>query len=141
MYVVKGRLEPEVGAVLMRAVEAASDALFRREDDAGAGSRGSEDGDSRPEPTTRRGDTSRHRGASPGRKRNEPSLPLCRERQRCPDVFALQIREVLEDLRFRHPGRQVLKDIVHRDPEPTNARLAAPLFRLKGDAIQMVHSL
>ena len=56
-------------------------------------------------------------------------------------LFALQIREVLEDLRFRHPGRQVLKDIVHRDPEPTNARLAAPLFRLKGDAIQMVHSL
>ncbi|MYI23290.1 MAG: DUF222 domain-containing protein, partial [Gammaproteobacteria bacterium] len=31
MYVVKGRLEPEVGAVLMRAVEAASDALFRDE--------------------------------------------------------------------------------------------------------------
>ena len=31
MYVVKGRLEPEAGAVLMRAVEAASDALFRRE--------------------------------------------------------------------------------------------------------------
>ena len=31
MYVVKGRLEPEVGAVLMRAVEAASDALFRSE--------------------------------------------------------------------------------------------------------------
>ena len=30
MYVVKGRLEPEVGAMLMRAVEAASDALFRR---------------------------------------------------------------------------------------------------------------
>ena len=34
MYVVKGRLEPEVGAVLMRAVEASSDALFRREEDA-----------------------------------------------------------------------------------------------------------
>ncbi len=31
MYVVRGRLEPEAGAVLMRAVEAASDALFRRE--------------------------------------------------------------------------------------------------------------
>ena len=30
-YIVKGRLEPEVGAVLMRAVEAAGDALFRRE--------------------------------------------------------------------------------------------------------------
>ena len=32
MYVVRGRLEPEVGAVLMRAIEAAGDALFRGED-------------------------------------------------------------------------------------------------------------
>lgn len=31
MYVVRGRVDPEVGAVLMRAVEAASDALFRPE--------------------------------------------------------------------------------------------------------------
>ncbi len=56
MYVVKGRLEPEAGAVLMRAVEAASDALFRSEDDAGAGSRGSVGGDPRPEPKQRRAD-------------------------------------------------------------------------------------
>ena len=53
MYVVKGRLEPEVGAVLMRAVEAASDALFRGEGDArdaaGSGSGVSgEAGDARP---------------------------------------------------------------------------------------------
>ncbi|TFG66228.1 MAG: HNH endonuclease [Gemmatimonadales bacterium] len=32
MYVVKGRLTPELGALLMRAVEAASDALYRRTD-------------------------------------------------------------------------------------------------------------
>ena len=32
MYVLRGRLEPEVGAVLMRAIEAASDALYRGED-------------------------------------------------------------------------------------------------------------
>ncbi len=31
-YVVRGRLEPEAGAVLMRAVEAANDALYRGED-------------------------------------------------------------------------------------------------------------
>jgi hypothetical protein len=31
MYVIRGRLEPEVGALLMRAVEAASDALYREE--------------------------------------------------------------------------------------------------------------
>ena len=30
MYVVKGRVTPEVGALLMRAVEAAGDALYRR---------------------------------------------------------------------------------------------------------------
>ena len=70
MYVVKGRLEPEVGAVLMRAVEAASDALFRREEGAGSGSHEgdardaarSERGvscdasDARPEPKQRRAD-------------------------------------------------------------------------------------
>ena len=31
MVVVRGRLDPEVGALLMRAVEAASDALYRKE--------------------------------------------------------------------------------------------------------------
>ena len=31
MYVVRGRLEPEVGAALMRAVESANDALYRDE--------------------------------------------------------------------------------------------------------------
>ncbi len=31
MYAVRGRLEPEVGAMLMRAIEAAADALYRRE--------------------------------------------------------------------------------------------------------------
>ena len=53
MYVVKGRLEPEAGAVLMRAVEAASDALFRREPGAGD-ERGV--GDARPKPEQRRAD-------------------------------------------------------------------------------------
>jgi hypothetical protein len=41
-YVVKGRLEPEVGAVLMRAIEAAGDALFRRDRATRAGWRGGE---------------------------------------------------------------------------------------------------
>jgi hypothetical protein len=65
MYVVKGRLEPEAGAMLMRAVEAASDALFRCEGSAGD-SRGADDGraadgaravgDAGPKPTQRRAD-------------------------------------------------------------------------------------
>ncbi|MYC97787.1 MAG: DUF222 domain-containing protein [Gammaproteobacteria bacterium] len=63
MYVVKGRLEPEVGAVLMRAVEAASDALFRGEggaNDARPGAKARdpriEKTDPRPEPKQRRAD-------------------------------------------------------------------------------------
>ena len=68
MYVVKGRLEPEVGAVLMRAVEAASDALFRREGGAvrdgqdfgssrrGAATREPGPDDPRPKPKQRRAD-------------------------------------------------------------------------------------
>ena len=61
MYVVKGRLEPEVGAVLMRAVEAASDALFRSEGDARDAARSGrgvscEADDARPEPKQRRAD-------------------------------------------------------------------------------------
>ena len=63
MYVVKGRLEPEVGAVLMRAVEAASDALFRDEggaNDARPAAKARdpriEKTDPRPEPKQRRAD-------------------------------------------------------------------------------------
>ena len=61
MYVVKGRLEPEVGAMLMRAVEAASDALFRSEGVARDGARSEKGvsrdaGDARPEPKQRRAD-------------------------------------------------------------------------------------
>ncbi len=37
MYVVRGRLPPEVGALLMRAIEAASDAIFRAADAPGMG--------------------------------------------------------------------------------------------------------
>ncbi len=51
MVVVKGRLDPEVGAALMRAVEAASDALFRATDDAPA-----DDAANDTEPQQRRAD-------------------------------------------------------------------------------------
>jgi hypothetical protein len=50
MYLVRGRLTPEVGALLMRAVEAASDALFRKPEVPGATD------DSEAEAARRRGD-------------------------------------------------------------------------------------
>jgi hypothetical protein len=49
MYVVRGRVDPEVGALLMRALEAASDALYRVE-------RREPLGPERPEPEQRRAD-------------------------------------------------------------------------------------
>ncbi len=57
MYVVRGRVDPEVGALLMRAVDAASDVLYRRERGAVAASEDSAarmwpvTAPSRPEPT------------------------------------------------------------------------------------------
>jgi hypothetical protein len=62
MYVVKGVVSPEVGAVLMRAIEAASDALFAAEDRRGSGAWAGPHGETcpddpvRPEPAQRRAD-------------------------------------------------------------------------------------
>ena len=58
MYVVRGRLTPEVGALFMRAVEAASDALFRRDSDGAREIDASEIDavDARPEPRQLRAD-------------------------------------------------------------------------------------
>jgi hypothetical protein len=68
MYVVKGRLDPEVAAALMRAVEAAGDALFRGESE------------SRTEPAQRRADAvglvaERALGAGFGREEGTPRAP------------------------------------------------------------------
>ena len=54
MYVVRGRLDPEVGAALMRAVEAASDALYANAHrDRGDGRRSGEEGHSGEAPHSR----------------------------------------------------------------------------------------
>jgi hypothetical protein len=58
MVVVKGRLDPEVGALFMRVVEAATDALYRKgpeADDARCGGEADADGDE-PTPEQRRAD-------------------------------------------------------------------------------------
>ena len=62
MYVVRGLLEPEVGALLMRAVEAASDALYRKERDAA-------------DPAT-----GEHPSASPPSLPSTPSTPIERRK-------------------------------------------------------------
>jgi len=62
MYVVRGRLDPEVGAALMRAIEAASDALFA------GGSRRSDErrgGEERQRPEERRSDEAKRSHEAP----------------------------------------------------------------------------
>ena len=66
MCVVRGRLEPEAGAVLMRAVEAASDALFRREGGAG---------DARPEPKHRGRSNTPEQEVRGGSRKSPQSVP------------------------------------------------------------------
>ncbi len=62
MYVVRGILDPEVGAALMRAVEAASDALFAQASRSGAERRGGEEKHSG---KARHGDESRRSDEAP----------------------------------------------------------------------------
>ena len=76
-----------------------------------------------------------------GRSCSMNALTRCGERQHRPDVFRFQVREIRQDLLFRHPGGQVLQHIVHCDPETPNARLTGPRARFQRDAFQRVRTL
>lgn len=81
MYVVRGRLEPEAGAVLMRAIEAAADALYRRDERAGAEARQDEHADSQKygEATAREGAKAWTAAAKPTQRRAD-AIGLVAER-------------------------------------------------------------
>src|SRR6186713_364284 len=49
------------------------------------------------------------------------------------DVLGFKVREVREDLGFRHAGREVVENVIDRDPQAANARLAAALGGVDGD--------
>ncbi len=49
--------------------------------------------------------------------------------------------EVRENFGFGHSGGQVIEDIGHGDPHPPDAGLPAPLARLDGDDLVVVHNL
>ncbi len=68
-------------------------------------------------------------------------LPLAVRRvaQAGADVMSGQVREVVEDLPLAHPGRQIGEPGVDRDPQPADARLAAPLARVDRDELPLIH--
>jgi hypothetical protein len=78
---------------------------------------------------------------SSGRRADQAALPIRREGQRGADVLAPQIRKVRQNVVLAHASREVVEDVVHRDPETPTTRLAAALARLDGDPLTVVHVL
>src|SRR5947209_8598963 len=57
-----------------------------------------------------------------------------------PDVVGSELRKIGEQLRDGHPASEILQHIAHRDPHAADARLPAPLARLDGDELRIVHA-
>jgi hypothetical protein len=53
--------------------------------------------------------------------------------QACPNVVFGEVRILLEDLLVRHPGGQKVKNVINRNAQTTDARLAATFARLNSD--------
>jgi PIN domain nuclease of toxin-antitoxin system len=60
------------------------------------------------------------------------------KRQCRANVYAFQVGKVCEYFILGHSAGQVVKDVVHRDAQPTQARLPAALSRLNGDSGSVV---
>lgn len=68
----------------------------------------------------------------------EPTLPVGGKRQRGANILALQVGVVAQNFILRHSARQVVEDVVHRDAQPSQARLTAALPWLDGDSLPIV---
>src|SRR5579871_1862074 len=55
------------------------------------------------------------------------------------EVFLLKIRELLENVFFAHPRGEIRHQVIHCEPEISNAWLAAHLARFGRDAHSHVH--
>jgi len=77
---------------------------------------------------------------SGGRNSQCAALPLSRVRQARPDVFPGELREIRQDLFFRHPASQVPKDVTNGDASPPHAGLAEADIRGDRDALQRAHA-
>ena len=68
------------------------------------------------------------------------SLAVGCERKARPDVKQGQLWKVSDNFLSRHPSRQILQNVLDRDPEPTDTRLPTALVGLNGDDLVIVHS-
>ena len=65
---------------------------------------------------------------------------VCRERERSPDVLALKIGKIGEDLVLAHASSEVIQDVVDSNAKTPDAGFSAPLSRLYRNSLAVVHS-
>ena len=53
------------------------------------------------------------------------------------NIFQLEVWQLLENLRVSQSGREQVEDINHADSHPANARAAAALLGVDGDAFSI----
>jgi hypothetical protein len=78
-----------------------------------------------------------HHSGSGNRLRS--SLPLRRVRETRPDIFAHQLRKVLEDLIFGRACRKIPEHVTDGNPSPAYTRLAEAHLRIDADSIEQAH--
>lgn len=72
---------------------------------------------------------------------DEAPLTVCRKRDRRADIVAFEIWKIGKNFVLAHSARQIIEDVVDCDSKPADARLAASLAGLDGDACAVVHDL
>lgn len=71
-------------------------------------------------------------------KRRKPGFPVGGEGEAGPDVFLLQFRVILQNLRLAHARGEPVQHIIDGNPHGTDAGLATPLSWFDGDAIAVI---
>jgi hypothetical protein len=76
---------------------------------------------------------------SGGRIYQEPAFPIGSKRVHGAEIFALEVRKIGQNLIFAHPAGEVREDVIHRNAQAADARLAAALSGFDGDPFAIVH--
>jgi hypothetical protein len=66
-------------------------------------------------------------------------FPIRGEPKAGSDILQLKLGKVLDELLGGHPRGELIQDVVHRDPESSDARLSAPLAGLDRDTFSIIN--
>jgi hypothetical protein len=85
------------------------------------------------------GSSKRSRGISRGGRCQSTALAFGRVGETSPDVVGRQLREIGQNLRFRHATCQIAQDVANRNASASNARLTKSDGRIRSDSVEQVH--